>query len=505
MPGRVRRFLSRPARPDARGILVALAAGVAMAAGQAPVGWWWLAFPALCILLRSIVAASGPAQAVWLGWLGGTGYFAAALFWIVEPFMVDPVRHGWMAPFALLFMAAGMALFWALAGGAGHVIGRDRAMRALGLALTFAAVELLRSYVLTGFPWALIGHIWIGTPVMQVAALAGPVGLTLLTTFAAALPVAFGGPGLAGGLAVLAMAWGWGHWRLSEPEPPREPPLRVRLVQPNVPQHEKWDPDRIPEHFDRLLRHTADPADPAPDLVIWPETAIPWLLDGAEVPLRMAAEAAGDAPVILGVQRFGGERAYNSLVVLDAAGRPVQLYDKHHLVPFGEYIPYGDWLSVLGLRGFAAREGDGYSPGPGPVVLDLGGGRGKVLPLICYEAVFPQDLRTTERADWILQITNDAWFGNLSGPYQHLAQARLRAGEQGLPLLRAANTGVSAVIDAKGRVVASLPLNTDGALDADVPGALPPTPYSRSGDWPVGAMLLVLTLGLIWARRRNRY
>jgi apolipoprotein N-acyltransferase len=183
----------------------------------------------------------------------------------------------------------------------------------------------------------------------------------------------------------------------------------------------------------------------------------------------------------------------------------VQLYDKHHLVPFGEYIPFGDLaFDLFGLSAFAAQQGAGYSAGPGAVVLDLGPTLGSILPLICYEAVFPQDLRAASRtglgrADWILQITNDAWFGKLTGPWQHLAQARLRAIEQGLPLLRAANTGVSAVIDARGRVVAEIPLGMRAFVDAALPPALPPTPYARFGDWPL--LLLLAGLGaalLIW-------
>jgi len=165
-------------------------------------------------------------------------------------------------------------------------------------------------------------------------------------------------------------------------------------------------------------------------------------------------------------------------------------------------MPAGDLLGQLGIGAFAARQGNGYSSGSGPALLDLGP-LGHVLPLICYEAVFPQDLNAAPgRAGWILQATNDAWFGSLSGPYQHLAQARLRAIEQGLPLVRAANTGVSAVIDAKGRVLASLPLNTDGVLDAPLPAAYPPTPYARTGDWPLLALLSVLALGMLAIRRR---
>jgi apolipoprotein N-acyltransferase len=208
---------------------------------------------------------------------------------------------------------------------------------------------------------------------------------------------------------------------------------------------------------------------------------------------------------VTGVQRVEGFRFWNSMAVVGPGGVITGRYDKHHLVPFGEYIPFGDQMyRWFGLVAFAAQEGNGYSPGAGPAVLDLGPGLGRALPLICYEAVFPQDLRRAPgRADWILQITNDAWFGEWTGPYQHLAQAQLRAIEQGLPMVRVANTGVSALIDARGRVVDSLPLGQAGYLDVVLPGALPPTPYQRWGEGPVGLLLAGLGLWLLALARRK--
>ena len=219
----------------------------------------------------------------------------------------------------------------------------------------------------------------------------------------------------------------------------------------------------------------------------------------------MIAAAAGGAPVALGLQRVVGEQAWNSLTVITTDGAETARYDKAHLVPFGEYIPAGDLAyRLFGLRAFASQAGAGYTAGPGAVVLDLGPRLGSVLPLICYEAVFPQDIRTAaSRPGWLLQITNDAWFGTLTGPFQHAALARLRAVEFGLPLVRAANTGVTAVYDARGRVVATLPFGTEGALDAVLPGALPATPYARLGEVPV-LLLLAGLLGLaIWRRRHG--
>jgi apolipoprotein N-acyltransferase len=408
----------------------------------------------------------------------------------------------------VLFMAVGMALFWGLAAALAG-FGGGRATRALGFAIGLTATDLLRGYVLTGFPWALAGHIWIGTPVAQMAAFTGPMGLSALTMLAAALPVLPARAAFRGGFAALAAGliaavWAGGSARLAQPVQPRDPEIRVRLVQPNARQELKWREDMWQLFLDRQLRASAPGEGPRPDLIVWPETSVPWLLENAQPFLEDVAAVSAGVPVALGIQRRDGTRYYNSLAVIGPGGTVTAAYDKWHLVPFGEYIPFGDLLSNVGISAFAARAGMGYSAGEGAKILSLGR-VGKVLPLICYEAVFPQDLNAApERADWILQITNDAWFGDLAGPYQHLAQVRLRAIEQGLPLLRAANTGVSAVIDAHGRVLRSLPLDTDGVIDAVVPPALSPTPYSRTGDLPATILLILAALALWLAGRRNR-
>jgi len=497
-------LLLRPSWRD-RAALALL--GALVAAGQAPLGAWWVAVPALALLLHWLARAPHPGRAALMALFAGAGHFAAALFWIVEPFLVDAPRHGWMAPFALILIAFGMALFWAGAAALAAWLGRSPARRALALSVALAGADALRSYALTGFPWALFGHVWIGTPVAQAAAVIGPLGLSLLTTGAAALAAMAPRRGSVAAALLLAAVWAGGAWRLAQPDPAPERLTQIRLIQPNAAQDLKWLPEMQEMFFQRMLAQTASapasaPAAAPPDLIIWPETAVPWLLNNPGPVLEMISQAAGGRPVVLGIQRSEGLRYFNSLAVIGPGGSVGEVYDKHHLVPFGEYMPAGDLLGQLGIGAFAARQGNGYSSGSGPALLDLGP-LGHVLPLICYEAVFPQDLNAAPgRAGWILQATNDAWFGSLSGPYQHLAQARLRAIEQGLPLVRAANTGVSAVIDAKGRVLASLPLNTDGVLDAPLPAAYPPTPYARTGDWPLLALLSVLALGMLAIRRR---
>jgi apolipoprotein N-acyltransferase len=470
--------------------------GAVMALGQAPLGWWWATLPALAGLIWQVSRTTGAGQAFWSGLFGGAGYFALALSWIVEPFLIDVARHGWMAPFALVFLAFGLALFWgaaaALAAGARH--------RALGFAVALAVAEMARGYIFTGFPWAQIGHVWIGTPLDQVAAFVGPEALTALTTGAAALAVVWGWRGGAAACVVLGLLTGAGVWRLSAPMP-ADRDVTLRLVQPNAEQHLKWDASRAQLFFDRLRTLTAE-GTPA-DLTIWPETALPYLLEYSPEVAPMITAASGGRPVMLGIQRTAGERFFNSLRVLEQGGLETARYDKQHLVPFGEYIPFGDLLGDwFGLTAFAAQAGNTYTAGLGPEVLNLGR-FGKVLPLICYEAVFPHEVNSApERADWIVQITNDAWFGVRTGPFQHFAQARLRAVEQGLPLVRVGNTGQTAVIDARGRVVAELPFGTIGALNAVLPGALPPTLYSRFGEGPM--LLLLAGLALLTLRRAAR-
>ncbi len=480
--------------------------GVLAATGQAPVSLPWATLLALALAFGLFLDTPRTGKAAWLGWAFGWGYFAATLFWIVEPFLIDIPRHGWMAPFALIFTAGGFAGFWAGAFALAAWGARGRLARALAWTGALTLAELTRSYLLTGFPWALVGHVWVDWAPMQLAAWVGPVGLSLLTLLIPALAVALWPRrlALAGVLAVAAALYGAGAWRAAQPLPDAEGPV-LRLVQPNAAQHLKWDPDWHQVFMDRLMAFTAaEGAEGRPRLVIWPETALPYLLHNAEEALAQTAEAAAGVPVVLGIQRVEGWQAYNSLIVLNDQGRVADLYDKYHLVPFGEYLPAGGLLSKIGLSALTAKNGFGYTPGPGPQLLDLGP-FGRALPLICYEAIFPHDVNAApERPDWLLQITNDGWFGNLSGPYQHLAQARLRAVEQGLPLVRAANTGVSAVIDAHGEVLHSLPLNEAGWLDAPLPAKLPRTLYARTGDVPVALLLAALALGLGLTALRRR-
>jgi len=491
------------ARPWQKNALFLLLGALA-ALGHAPVGWPLVSMAALVAVFWLFGTLTRAPHAAWAGWFTGSGYFAATVYWIVNPFFVDAENQAWMAPFALFFMATGLALFWGAAfGGAYHVPAAR--WRPIALAISLTLAELARSYMLTGFPWGLVAYVWADTPLMIWAAWLGPHGLTLITLALATLPVA--GRTMVQRFAV-PVAVGVGLWQggvasLDSVQEPRDPAVHLRLIQPNAPQEKKWNPAHATTFFTRLLDLTAAPSATPADFVIWPETAVTfWLDEYPEYQARIAQVAGPDSRVILGAIRAGQNKYFNALAVLGPDGTVQQVYDKSHLVPFGEYIPFGDWLADIGIHGLAASEGQGFSAGPGSHLLDLGKA-GKVLPLICYEAIFPQLVNSpTERPDWILQITNDAWFGHIAGPQQHLVQARFRAVEQGLPLVRVANTGITAVIDPRGRITAFIPLDTADKLDVTVPASLPRTAYSRTGDWPV-FLLTLFGLGFLWIRRRS--
>lgn len=479
---------------------LAVLAGALLAAGQPPVSWPVVLFVALPVLLWQLDGTGGPAAAFGLGWAAGVGFFAAGMFWIVDPFLVEADTFGWLAPFALVGMAGGLALFWGATFAIARLAWRPGPSRILLLAAVWTLVEVARSHLLTGFPWALPAYAWVETPVMQAVSLIGPHGLSFLTLVAGLAPGLLDRLGLGLALALVAAGWGFGAWRLAQPAPVRDQPLMVRLVQPNAVQQDKWLPGKEAEFLQRHLALTRAAALRRPDVTIWSETAVSFILDRDPFAQAEIAEAVGPrGRLILGIRRVevngDSQRWFNSLAVLAPDGTVLARYDKHRLVPFGEYIPLKGVAARLGIPTLTTLTRGGFTPGPGPAVLTPPG-MPPFLPLICYEAIFPQDLhRSDDRPGWLVQVTNDAWFGKASGPYQHFAQARIRAIEQGLPLARAANTGISAMIDSRGQVVASLGLGRAGSVDALLPGALPPTIYARTGDAPT-LVAIALIFGL---------
>lgn len=493
---------SLPALRGWRRMAAGMLAGAGLAGAQPPLSWIPLIFLTLPIVLWLMDGTRRAMGAFGLGWSVGVGFFGAGLFWIVEPFMVEPEVFGWLAPVALIGMAGGMALFWGAAFAAAHRFWHPGWSRAILLAAVWSLIEFARGHVLTGFPWALQAYAWIDTPIAQVLALTGPYGLTFLTLCAGLVLGLARPPAIVAAGLLVAAGWGFGAWRLSAPAPVRADPVQVRIVQPNMPQNEKWLPGREQAFFRRHLALSAAPADPMPDVTIWSETAVAFVLDNDPAAQAAAAASVGpDGHLLLGIRRAesraGGWAWFNALAALGPDGAVSAVYDKVRLVPFGEYIPLKGLTARLGIPALTTLTRGGFTPGPGPRVVSAPGVP-PFLPLICYEAIFPEAARARgERPQWLIQVTNDAWFGEISGPYQHLAQARARAIEQGLPLARAANTGISAMVGPRGEIVAELGLGEQGYLDAPLPGTLPKTTYARIGDGP--SVLLMVSIFVLTA------
>ncbi|SEM67209.1 apolipoprotein N-acyltransferase [Loktanella fryxellensis] len=475
--------------------------GILVALGMAPLDWWIVAVPAWGVVLAVLAGAPGLRAAGFAALFVGLGYFGFTLRWLIEPFLIDAATWGWAAPLAVSLMALRETLFWV----AGTLLARwltpaPGTARLMALVLSLTLAEALRGYLFTGFPWGLIGHVLIPTPWAQLAAHGGPHLLTLLVLTVAAGLVMAAGRRWAGFVPLIA-AVGMAPLLVPPPVPGDPAAPVIRIVQPNAPQDQKWDPAQNLIFFQRMIAYSQ--AAPRPAAIVWPETAVPVLLDYAQPELGQIAAAAAGVPLVTGVNRSQDGLYYNSLVVVGAGGQVTQTYDKAHLVPFGEYVPFGEVLLRLGVQGLATSQGGGFAKGPVPQPLIDLPGIGAARALICYEGIFAEEIATPERPRLLMMITNDAWFGKGAGPAQHLMQARLRSIEQGLPMVRSANTGISAMIDAHGRIRAMIPLDQAGYVDAALPAALGPTAYVRWGDWPV--LALVLTgLAALAARRRWR-
>jgi apolipoprotein N-acyltransferase len=498
-----------------RPLVVAFVLGGLVALALPPFYLWpaLLGFAGLLHLLRRTERRW---QALLLGWSFGFGHFLAGLYWIAIAFFTDPERFGALAVPAVLLLCAGLALYPALAGWL-TVLYRWRSPVAAALALAFAwtATEALRGTLFGGFPWNLIGYTWAGSiAISQLAAVTGAYGMSLTAVTLGALPAALlesedprrHWRALAVSALGLALVWAGGAARLNGGEPSAVPGIRLRLVQGNIAQHHKWQPELRARWFQRYLDLSAQSPAGVTD-VIWPESATPYPLE--QDPTARAMVAAVVPPgglLVTGGERFDlssePPRAWNSLFVLDDQGTVRAHYDKRDLVPFGEFLPFRDLLGRLGLEKLTRGSID-FQPGPRRETVTLPG-LPPFSPLICYEAIFPgQVVDPRERPSWLLNITNDAWFGRSSGPYQHFAMARMRAIEEGLPLVRSANTGISAVIDPWGRVTASLALDETGVLDAALPQPLPgATIFARLGVWSIVVLAGLGALAMAFVEKR---
>jgi apolipoprotein N-acyltransferase len=504
-----------------RGVLC-LSSGVAAALGLPPLGGWPLA--AIGFSLFLFLLAQRQRFGMWgsfgLGWLFGLGYFGFAFHWIAFAFLIEAETYLWMMPFMLGILAGGMALYWGLAAALARRLCADGLSLALGFSGLLAVAEWLRGHLFTGFPWAVPGLIaeTMGG-LAQIAAVVGMTGLTLAIVLWSSLAYVLLADHARGGrwmalmlAALLPFAWTWGELRLAAASDDMVPGIAFRIVQPNVPQEQKWREDNARAIFEDLLRLSAAPTIERPQGVagvthlVWPESAVPFLIDESEVArAELAPLLGGRTALITGAIRLDRSAqpepaVYNSIVVFDGKAEPVARYDKWRLVPGGEFLPLGWLLEPLGFRRVVETPGD-FRAGTGPQTIALPGGITAAM-LICYEAIFPGGLLGDgPRPSALINVTNDGWFGRSVGPYQHLAQARLRAIEQGLPVIRAANTGISAVIDSHGRRLRLLPLMQTGVLDSGLPVALASTPYGRWGD---GLMLLLVVASLASALALRR-
>jgi apolipoprotein N-acyltransferase len=461
------------------------------------------------------------------GWWWGFGYFVAGLWWLGAAFLVEADKFAWALPLGVLALPAGLAFFPAIGFAIARLFWSPGAARILALTVGLCASEWLRAVALTGFPWNEIGMA-LGQNLLlaQFASIVGLHGLTILTIaiFAAPATLAdersgrwFSGPVFCA-LAALGLLAVFGAFRLSAPDAALVAGVKLRIMQPNVAQ----DADFRPQNKDAIMRRYLALSDRATSPnstgvadvshLIWPESAFPFLLARDPQALAQIADLLhGGATLITGAARVaerlpGDTRAryFNSIQVIDSHGALLDRYDKQHLVPFGEYLPFADFFDRFGVTQLIHIPG-GFDAGAGASVLHAPG-LPDALPLICYEAVFPREIGSIfhsdeNRAGWMLNVTDDAWFGVTPGPHQHFAQARLRAIEQGLPLVRAANTGISAVADGLGRVIAELPLGVEGVLDSPLPAPAPPTFYSRFGALaPISAWVL-LFVSVLFKRR----
>jgi apolipoprotein N-acyltransferase len=511
---------------------IALAAGALSTLAMAPFNAWpvlFLTFPVMVWLIDGAGAGKGrgvPAAAM-AGFWFGLGYFVPGLYWIGYAFLVDASTFGWLMPFAVLGLPAYLALFTAAGFALARLIWTRDASRVIALAASLTISEWLRGHVLTGFPWNAFGYA-LSEPLAlaQTGSLIGLWGLTFLSVAIFASPaVLIDGrsrgrkPWIAPltALALLAAMGIFGGARLALLPTTAVAKVKLRIMQPNLQQDERFNYSAKAAVMQKYLTLSDRASGPEStgvrdaSILIWPESAFPFFLTREADAMAQIADLLPKGTVLItGSVRAPDlppgtriTRAYNSIYVIDHDGSVLSVYDKLHLVPFGEYLPFQDWMEKLGFVQLTKVQG-GFIRGTRRRAMEVPNAP-PALPLICYEAIFPGDVAARDdRPGWIVNLTNDGWFGISTGPYQHLQQARMRAIEQGLPVVRAANTGISAVIDPVGRIVARLGLGIEGVLDSGLPSAIAPTVYARVGDIPAGIMIAAALLFVIRRRVAKR-
>ncbi|WP_298260822.1 apolipoprotein N-acyltransferase [Bradyrhizobium sp.] len=507
---------------------IALLAGALSSLAMAPFNAWPVLFLTFPVMVWQIDGAGagrwrGVPAAALTGWWFGLGYFVPGLYWIGEAFLVDAKTFAWLMPFAVLGLPAYLALFMALGFALARLFWTRDASRVIALAAGLTMSEWLRGHALTGFPWNTLGYALTEPLVLaQTASLIGLWGLTFLAVAVFASPaVLIDGssrerkPWIAPAFALVALLAMtiFGGIRLNQHPTVMLSGPKLRIMQPNLQQDARFNYSAKAEVMKKYLALSDRASGPQStgmrdvNILIWPESAFPFFLTREPDAMAQIADLLPKGTVLVtGSVRAPDvppgtriRRAYNSVYVIDHDGSVLSVYDKLHLVPFGEFLPFQDWMEKIGFEQLTKVQG-GFIPGTHRRSMNIPNAP-RMLPLICYEAIFPGDVvERHDRPGWIVNVTNDGWFGISTGPYQHLQQARMRAVEQGLPLVRAANTGISAVIDPMGRIVARLGLGLEGVLDSGLPAAIPPTIYARAGDIPI---LIILAAAWLFVIRRR--
>ena len=504
----------------AKGALFYIILGALTSLSFAPTGLFLLVFISFPLLVRGLDFSTTKGRAFYIGGWFALGLFSAGLHWVGFSFLAQTDVPAWGGYFAVLALAVALSLFVALGFVVAQFFWRKSALRILLFAIVWAVFEWLRGHMFTGLPWHLMAQIWSDTPViMQSLSIVGSYGLSFLTVFVAASPALFFNKLNVGRYYIFISAalisstvLVFGGVRLQQAEVSYFPDVRLRLVQANVPQLEKWTRENWSRNVNRHIGLSVDswPEGGAPTHIIWPETAVPYYLDSRpDVRADIMEALGGSVHLITGTPRLvradsaGGVKntqLYNSIVALSPDAEVSMTYDKSHLVPFGEYVPLYGLLEAVGVTKMVAGS-VGFSSGSGVKTENISG-LPSFSPLICYEIIFPNFVRLSD-AKWILNLTNDAWFGESFGPYQHFAQARFRAVEEGVSVVRVAGTGISAVIDPWGRVQGQINLAQQGYLDAKLPKpSLGLTPYSQYGDI-IFLALFLFSLGALTALLRR--
>ncbi|MBI1275119.1 apolipoprotein N-acyltransferase [bacterium] len=486
----------------------------ALAVLALPPFFFWPVLPfSLGMLWNGVRQAVNRKQLFVQGWWWGFGYFMAGLYWFACALLTDAAQFGWLIPFALTIIPAVLAIYTGIT----CLLAGWFKPRGVAGTVCFAAswvlLEWLRGMLFTGFPWNLIGYSLSGTlATLQLASLGGVWGMGFAAVFLSLLPWLGSreegwrkGKGLGTALAVLALLMAGGQARLAQHPLKQDGPV-VRIVQPNIQQHMKWSPEmRAKAVFEQMrMSRMGENEQPShiPRLVVWPETAVPYIWSEGFFlrPVLAQAVPPNGGALLTGIIREAHEDLYNAMLVLKQDARLEGSYEKRHLVPFGEFVPFRNILPLVAM----VYGGKDFSRGEGGAVLTLPG-IPPVRPLICYEAIFPEDIWDGQgtRPEWLVNITNDAWFGDSTGPHQHFEAARLRAVEQGVPLVRAANTGISAVVDGNGRIVRMLSIGVKGTITESMPAMLEAPLYARHSYLIINLIVILLTGSLCYLYRAD--